>query len=499
MDDKRLKSIFHYFPYLLLGLVIIYTFYSTYSLHTNYPFPYHHDEWQHLGISKQAIDEGYNKHYNPFLGIDAVYQDLESGFHLYLASLILFSGLDPLVYYQYLAAVFAVISGFSIFVCVSRLSKNTYAGIISSFVFSLLKSNVNVLGKDYFVPLTMAIPFIFTFILFYAEGLNEKDLKKFIFSLVILIILFFIHPPSAIILMMPAFFEAFFHLDAFRSKEFRYTLIALLVLVTVSFAFLINRGDLSETKKYFFDLIYFEPGWGKVDVTYFIPFFYGGLNAFYALVGLFYAYKTRLRFFAVLSFASLAITSMFNVFGFTFLAPYSRALHYSMLALIPLTAYGIIRSIEICSSYFSLHSKQKIAFSIILVIIFAAIGIITSYSLDMRYKRYSIPVMSADEYDALLWIKENLGENNTIISPYFMTSAVYTVSGSKTISLIPAVMGKGDIDSNLAFYNLNATCDIKYGILQNTKANIVLTHLIEDCSFLKQIYSKKVNVYAVLR
>src|SRR3989344_95965 len=221
------------YHYLILGLLLAFAFFSTYSeTHLEYPFPYHHDEWQHLGISMQAMEEGYNKVYNPFLGAPGWHADLESGFHLFLANIFLMTGLNPVLSYQYLAAIFAVITGFVIFLCVYRLTGKFYAGILALIVFISLKSNVNILGKSYFVPMTMAMPFIFLFILFFLTSLKEKSHKKFLFSFVLLFLIFLIHPPSAIILGIPVLVEILFNIGFMEKiyEKFRFFFLRCLFL-----------------------------------------------------------------------------------------------------------------------------------------------------------------------------------------------------------------------------------------------------------------------------
>ena len=481
------------YHYLILGLLLAFAFFSTYSeTHLEYPFPYHHDEWQHLGISMQAMEEGYNKVYNPFLGAPGWHADLESGFHLFLANIFLMTGLNPVLSYQYLAAIFAVITGFVIFLCVYRLTGKFYAGILALIVFISLKSNVNILGKSYFVPMTMAMPFIFLFILFFLTSLKEKSHKKFLFSFVLLFLIFLIHPPSAIILGIPVLVEILFNIGFMEKiyEKFRFFFLALPFFALLVFL-LLWKGEWQATLGYFSDLLVFEQGWGKIEIAYFLPALYGWAATLFAVYGFVVANKMRLRFFMIFAFVSIGMTAFFNIFGFAVVIPYSRAIHYSMLSLLPLTALGVLSALQLV--YRKIENND--ALQTLACFVFLLIVVSSSYTLDTQYKTYGQLPLDRQDYNALIWIKETYGSDNVLVTPYFMTSAVYPVSGSKAISLIPSQMGGGLIEENLNFYTY--TCDKQEEIAGQANASLVLSKLPIECSFLEQVYSRGDFVYSV--
>ena len=443
--------------YLLLIILLVFAFFKTfYSIHSDYRFPYHQDEWQHLGISIQAMEEGYNKEFNPFLGVEGWHADLESGFHLFLSNLFILTGANPILNYQYLAAIFSVITGFIVFLCTYRLTDKFYAGILSLIIFISLKSNINILGKDYFVPLTMALPFIFLFILYFLTSLKEKNYKKIIFSITILAVLLLIHPPSSVILIFPVFIELLFNLDFIKQGYKKLKLGVLLIPILVGIFFLLLwKGEWQATLGYLSDLLVFEQGWGKEEVTYFLPSLYGWVVTLFAIYGFTIANKMKLKFFLIFAFFSLGMTAFFNVFGFSVLVPYSRVIHYAMLALIPLSAFGILSVLYLVNKQFERNEVVHLLVSFILL----AIVLNSQYKLDLEYKKYGQSPIDENDYRALIWLKQNFGSDNTLITPYLMTSAVYPISGNKVISLIPSQMGGGLIEKNLDFYK--AGCNEK--------------------------------------
>lgn len=483
------------FQFLILIFVLIFTFYNTYNLHLTYSYPYHHDEWQHLGLSMQMAKEGYNKIFNPYLGIKSPHMDLESGFHVFISNIIMFTSFDPVLNYKYLAAIFSVLSGLAIFFSIYKLSDNFFIGILSSILFSVLRSNINILGRDYFVPMTMAIPFIFFFIYSFITSLNNSDSKMFSISMILLLFIMLIHPPSLIILIIPIIVELYYHrkfalnFGLFKKKK-HYMAFGMILLI---FLVLLWKGNLKYSLEYLFDLLYFEKGWGKVDVKFFVPLLYGLLNTFFVFIGFLKGYNVKFRFFIGWSLFSLIIVTLFNLFGFTIFVPYSRAIHYTLFSLIPLTAIGVDKSLDYIIKKFRVMKKQVVYIQILSCAIILFFSLNYHYELDLSFKEYSFPVVVDSEYEALLWFREYYGSNNTIITPYFMTSAVYPISQNKVISLIPAPLQGGYMYENLNFYSYD--CLKKKILIETSKAEFVLSKEIIDCSYLETIYNKEIFIY----
>jgi len=493
-----------YFNYFILVLLLVFLTYKTYSRHIDSPFPYHHDEWQHLALSEQIVEEGYNKQYNPYLGIPNSFTDLESGFHLFLSSFILITNLDPILNYQYLASIFAVISGFIIFLCCYRLSKDFFVGILSLIVFISLPTNVNVLGKDFFVPFVMALPFMYMFILLYLDSLKNDKLRKFYLSVLLLFLIFIIHPPSAMILVLPVIIELFNNKKFIKKhKLFSRKKIVFLLILGLIFSILLLWTDSSEftlydsieaTIFYFFELLFFEPGWGKLEITYFVPYLYGLINTLFAIYGFFIVFRKKhnLSFFGVFAFISLAIIAFFNIFGFSFIIPYPRAIHYAMFAMIPLTALGLKQLLEKIKDLLNIKNKELYYF--VTLFIFLLLLSFSKYDLNEKYRSYNSPVLTEKEYDALLWFEENHGQNNIVIAPYLMTSAIYPVSKNKIVGLIPAILETNNLDFR-EFYT--SDCDEQKSFIENTNAEYLISRYTNDCDIYKLIYSDEIFIYQI--
>ncbi len=493
MGLKKLKI-----EYILLLLLLIFGFFKTYSIHFDNRFPYHQDEWQHIALSKQAIEEGFNIQHNPYLDIKEIHPDLESGFHLFLSSAIILTGFDPVLYYQYLAAIFTMFSVLAIFYSISKLTENNYLGLISALVFISLKTNVNILGKDFFVPLTMAIPFIFLYAYYFLDSLQKKDIKRFSLAVFFLLVLLLIHPPSFIIVILPSIMELLLSVGSLElTKREKNKLILILLLFVLFGIIILWKGNIILTVTFFFQLLYFEPGWGEVEVKYFLPLLYGLANTFFAIIGLIKGYKTKMRFFVLLAFFSLAITSFFNSFGYTYFVPHPRAVYYSMLAMIPLTSFGLIWLFNyIKTSSFIKEKNLKRYLSYVLIFVFVILIFTSEYSLDEKYKTYSYPVIDEQAYSTLLWMRDNLPQDKVFVTHYFMTSSVYPVSGHKVMKLIPAILRSNNTEENLNFYTY--VCDTKKKVLEKNEVDYVYSRHIIYCEFLQKVYDEEDIIYKVM-
>jgi hypothetical protein len=443
--------------------VISLAFLWTYKRHVDYRFPYHQDEWQHIGISQQIMAEGYNRQFNPFLGVPADHADLEPGFHAFLAVLFQLIGTDMILSYQYLAGIFASVAVLAIFMCILQFSRSFAIAILACLAFIGLSTNVNILGKEFFVPMSMAFSMIFFYIYLLKKAIDESDRVIFYLALVAFCILLLTHPPSAIILIIPSMIEILTSKGLLK-KESMYLVIPFALLAFL----LLWKGNITESGRYLLDIIYFEQGWGRLEVNYFLPFLYGLAPTLLALYGMF-IYFEKYRFFSIFAFLSLAITSFFNLLGYTFLVPYSRALHLSMLSLLIFTAAGFEKITE------KIGTLKPVLLAAVILIMF-----IPTYSKDREFRDYAQMTLTEDDYEALLWIRNNLGTENRIVTPYFMTSSVYPVSGNRVISLIPAQMEGGPIDDNLNFYVYN--CDRQRQIIGSTGANLLYSRSSISCA-----------------
>jgi hypothetical protein len=491
-----------YITNFLLFFTLILVFCNTYNLHKEYPFPYHHDEWQHLAISNQIIDKNYNIKQNPYFGEQLWHTDLESGFHLYVAQLFVMTGINPIFNYQFLPALFAVITAFLFYLVLSEWTKNRYVGVAAAVLFAFLGSNVNILGKDYFVPISFVFPLLLSFIYFWYKSIDFKSKKYLFISLGVYFTILLVHPPSFVILLFPIFFSILKNLKTFRKVYSKRILLITSIILLLSII-LFLKDNVLESFRYLLNLIYFELGWGKLEIKYSIPMMYGIVNSILALIGIFYSKNKKLLFFSHLVFISLAICTFFVTFGFSVLVPYPRAVQYSMFFMIPLSSYGLLicwkkvcdikkyRNIEFTKYKFFIQFVQ-----LTLILIFITGLFFPKYDLDNNYKRYTYPVVTQKEYMALKWIDSQYEDNSIVLTPYFMTSAVYPISKNKVMSLIPAPLSGGNTTANLNFFTFD--CQKQLEIIENSSVNLVVSRSKMNCNFYKNVYDNETYVYEII-
>ena len=135
MTQNHIKNI----PLILL---IIFTFFLVYKVHFNYNYPYqdphepnfiaekennhysyilHGDEWTHAAQAIYLMENKKIPETNPYLKNQGYKLNLESGFHAFLAQFFTLTNLNPILYYQYLPALFAVLSVFAVILLINLL------------------------------------------------------------------------------------------------------------------------------------------------------------------------------------------------------------------------------------------------------------------------------------------------------------------------------------------------------------------------------------------
>ncbi|MDI6730332.1 MAG: hypothetical protein QMD06_02170 [Candidatus Altarchaeum sp.] len=194
IKNNRLKLL----NFALLLFVILFTFFLQYGIHSDYDYPFHTDEWQHLARSVQIMDTqtipDVDPYYNKYLIGE---MDLEIGFHVFMAEFYILSNQDPVLFYKFFPAIFAVLGSLMLFLLVRKITKNFYAGILSVLFFTSLKSTIGILGVWFFVPLSMDFMFIFLFFYLYLEGMRRNSAIFLFFSVLIISAIALIHPQSA--------------------------------------------------------------------------------------------------------------------------------------------------------------------------------------------------------------------------------------------------------------------------------------------------------------
>ena len=501
MKFKKLEKYSKYYKPAILVLSLAFVFFLVYSIHSNYQFPFHTDEWQHIAQAVSITEKGYGG-IHPYFKEEPIRRDYEVGFHLFLSELFLTTGMDPILHFKFLPALFAVIAAFILFVFISRIT-NFMTGIFSILFFAGLKSNVNILGLWFFLPLTIAIPLLYLLFFVFSESLERRSIKLFYSAIFILFAILFLHGLSAVfaapllVLYTIIKFKKFRAL--FKEIEKHYIIVGLLIALFFSVGIILMwHGSFSATLDTIKSLLVFESGWTNYEKIYNPLSLYAPISLILVFLGLVRSVQNpRKRFFLIWAVFVSLIIAIFYAFKVSFLVPYQRALYYAYLALVPLSAFGLNFLIELlkkASPFKKKTSSKKWLFAVSAIIV---ISVFTMHFSDYYEVEKDVNLYHHTEnyeYDALKWLENNYGTHNVVLAMPGESTAIYPISKSYVWAIIPAQLG-GGIDVNKFFSEDN--CDYRKDFLKQYPSDFVYSKKRIICDFLKEVYTKKVFIYEV--
>ena len=454
----------------------------------SYPYPLHVDEWQHIHKARELTQ---NKNYD-------YSRDLELGFHIFLAGLFLI--IDPVLDYQFLPAIFAVLASLTLFFLIYYFTKQYFVSIFAMIFFASLRSNINILGPWFFVPLTMSFFLIYLFTLLFVKGTELKSKKHIIGSIGVLLALFLIHPISGLFIAVVSLVYLLIN-PALIKDNFRILSLSAFMPAIVLFVFSgwFWQGSLVDSLNFILEQIIFKSGWGVHEVKYNIFSFYGLLASALVVVGALFSWKdTKKRFFIVWIAIGLALILLYHTFNFSIFVPYQRALYYTMLGMVPLSAIGLhlfLRSLKrVAKKRLRFKYKKHITGFIIIVgaLIFFS-SFISYYKTEPGLPPYQ--VIDELDYNAILWLAQNYGTNNKVLAPVWISTAVYPISGNNIIASIYFDGGEEQKRDVNTFFSSN--CSQKRDIIKKYQPDFVISRKNIDCDGLTEVYGDRTYVYEV--
>jgi len=505
------------FKFSIIILILIFIFIRVHNFHSGYNYPMHLDEYHHIAQSVQIIEKKGFVSTNPYFAEPIRHEDLEPGFHILLSELFLLTGIDPVYHYGFLPALFACLSAFMLFVLINKITDNFWTGIFAMLFFASLKSSVNILGINFFTPLTACIPLIYLFLLMLIEALLEGDIKRLFISIILSVCLIIIYPlcgtliiPIAFLyfLLNPKIIKQFylkikeiFAIEKLNNDKVLYLKTALLTIsiilvVTLVFIYFWHHVSFLRNKTQIINSLIFKEGWGKVEIKYFLPYLYGIISTTLALIGIVISFKQKkYLIFTFFAFITIGLIGMFNKFGFTVLSPYQRTLYFAMLFLIPLSAIGLSYIIDYMKKmpFLSRVAKRPIvAFLIIVIFISVFSG---HYRLIDKRKVYNHIIIDDEGYNTIKWLEKNYGSHNIVLAPVFVSSTIYPISRNYVVSILPGQLRGENLNASVKFFN--SGCNEKRKIIEENKANLIFSKGKIDCNGLKEVYSNKNFIYEV--
>ncbi len=470
----------------ILVLALLGVFLLIYSPHFSYHYPLHVDEYQHLARAKAWL-EGKSLGAHPYLPEEPKVGNFEPGFTIFLAIIFYIFKQNTIFVYQFLPAIFAVISAFILFHLMHLLTKKFSVSIFTLLFFASMRSNTNIGGLWFFTPFTLAIPFIFLFLFLMAKHLQDGKKLFFILGLITLSILALIHPLSAVFVAIIIFI---FFLISKEWKSAFFLILFMLALFGISLL-LFKQTTTANLLAMLQDWLILEKGWGYLEISYTLPQIYGLVPFSLAVLGLYPAIKEKpLRFWVVWFVLTSGFIFLFQNFGFSVLFPYQRILYYSLISLAPLSALGLSFLIDRIKHINGKKHKKNILIALLIILVFIA-AFWNYYDSTPETGLYH--VLEDQDYKALQYLAQF--PQATIIVPLPQSSAVSIITSHKLIGLTKGNLLGGNQEKVQKFYQ--GSCKEKKEILNQYNITYVLSREKINCSYLEEIYNNQEYIYRV--
>jgi len=486
---------------LVVLLVLAFTAALVYSPHNSYPYPFHTDEWQHLAKSTQIMEDGSIIQTNPYYKEKVYQQDMEIGFHVFLAEYFLLSCADPVLSYKLLPAAFACIGAFMLFVLVRRTTGSFLAALFSALFFASLKTNIFLLGPWYLIPLTMSFSLLYLTFYSMTEGLRKGSLPFFASATILLSALALIHPSIASFAYMTI--SLYLILAAVRlgtsssslQNPLR-TIGGIIMLYSVpflSFFYFIKflwQGSLAGTITYFATkFIFFGKTLllGELYDPMLLLQFYGGAGMLLAAAGMIHVLAKRAGgIFASGMTVAVVIIGTYQFYGFTVLLPYERLLYCALLCLAPLSGIGLYAIIGLIRGW---KASARWKLNIIVPVLLVALIFLSVFSDYYTYEKKIYQLIDEVDYAAIRWLAEECGEHNIVLARPRIADAIYPISRNHVVAMEPRTPLDQKNSAEVRKF-LMSGCEGRKEVLQEYGVDYVLVDFKIKCDFLEEIYNR---------
>jgi hypothetical protein len=501
---------------LLVIAILAFTAILIYSPHFEYKYPFHIDELHHSEMADRIV-------YDPVhtLSNELKAGNFEIGYHVFLAGLFACErsvGIDPILAYKFLPAAFAVLASLILFFMMLRLTKNYWIGIFSMLFFATLKTNVNLLGLWFAVPLTFCIPLIFLFFYLFIVGWNEKPVLL-IWAALVFVFIAISHAPSAtfmvpvlVIYMIINHKSANAGAKSKRWLHIAFFIVPVLACLAIYFG-AVSKGSFIESMKFILDKLVFRYGFTPAEAVllplikipflkkvimihpYFIPYLYG-IGAFvFAAIGALVSFKNKkLHIFTIWALITSFFLALFVNFNFTIFAPYQRMVYYTLLGLVPLSAIGLINAVDWIS-------RKKIKMGNVLIVIIVALTFYLSFcNYYVQPKGFEIYNTITDNDYAALKFMNNYANNKIVFAPLRFGDAIYPLSKNNAV-VSPFFIGNDDTRWDMDEFMSSENCSRKQEIVNAYKPDYIISENAINCSEigLELIYNEGDYIYKVVK
>ena len=482
----------------LITLVLICLVLLIYSPHIINPFPIHIDEYHHITESIKLKQGEFPK------GL----QGARIGFHVILAFLSLFTNL--ILTYKFLPAIWAIITSLTLFYITksktAHLSKSFFISLFTIIFFASLKSNANITGLWFFIPLTFSIPFIYLYIYFFSEGIRLNKKNYLVASLTIMLFLIPIHSISVLFAIPCLIIYLLINLEQTK-KQYKILLTFLLVpiLGLILYSFLL---DISLIQAFLLLLkeLQFKQGWGVLEIKNSFFELYSPIGYLLAILGCIYISTSKKKFYKYGIYILWPITLLISILifkftGVSFLSPYQRNLYYLAISLPFLSALGLFYLIKVIKKQTNKLSRvgwveensdktKKIIYHTLVIILITLVIILTFqsyYTIPENIRLYE--VLDKEGYETLEFLSTLPSQlDSKVIAPIDISPAVFPVSKKHPVA---TMFFYGDRIEVEKFFESSA-CETKNNIIKKHNVNYILSKNQTNCNW-ELIYNKNNN------
>lgn len=503
-----------------------------------YNFPFHFDEFDHISIAKNMVNDKTLESKNPYFVEKPNHKDLEKGYHVILGviDIITFRNLENIAFI--LPGIFFLISSLGLFLVIKDKVATSFAVIF----FATLPNNMNILGNWFLVPVIGSISLLFFTIYLseketykrrtskpkinnqnnnnskqnkynnyknyslYKETILKYNIKKTILLFALIILALFIYPLIAVWMVLYLAIKLIFDLKLYR-REFITKYLFLLIVIPTAFILIFFKTNI-------YKLFIFTKGWTSIEHLFSIVNLFNPLLFFFAILGLIFLWKHKQ--YKIATFLSLSTIFifinmiLFKYFEFTFLIPYQRTIYYLGIFMILFSGFGIkeLQNIKISNKHLFLKTisewfKKHKHISTTIVILLCLLILIPP-SITVSPERFSLHKV-VDE-DLILFLRTIPSEQIILANP-FISSTIYPLTGNYILDKYSTNLPGGYLNTYNSFVKvtnikpkepgtiyysfLKLDCNKKVEFLKETKTTILITEKNLNCEELKIIFEKE--------
>jgi len=474
----------------LLALTSVAIFFLVYGIHWDYHLPYHIDEWHHIS---EAIRLGnYGEYFDVLKSAQANrFSGVELGFHFFL--FLLSFAVNLVGSYQFLPAVFAVLSALALFfVTYKKTGDMFWIGWLAMVFFASIRSNVNITGLWFFTPLTFSLPFIFLYFYLISEGIAKQDNRMLFGGLAIMLLLVPTHSISVIFALPALAIYILLNWKTIAKQPWILGLFPYIAFIGLFFyAYVLNLGW-AEAPGHLISSLQFPVGWGVVEENMPIVGVYswfGFLTAFLG-IGVIIARREWREYALFLLWPAtvFVLIALYLLTGVSYFSPYQRNLYYFAIALPFFSAIGVYCSAIWLWDYlpklpfkknalqYARYGLLALGFVLTLIILF-----LNYYKAPPQFELYK-PV-SADDLAVLAFLSDL--PRATVMAPPLISSALFPVARMDPMG---DSVFYGNPEQVLKFF-MSDDCKAQGNILAYYNVRYVISPFAIDCDFGKLIMS----------